>query len=148
MTQKWTRSVMRLRNYSHEKMRDCDITAAQLNMCSTALVLRQDIGVRWVWIAGDERVMSSRSWIYNFRFSHLFKGDNWHDKYFLIWKALMLAFSRTPLKQNLSNLACHNLAWGLCCRSRFDDLDFVSKSQVCQKYKVQNAYLGFSSVVV
>ena len=44
MTQK-SKLVMWLRNHSHEKMRDSDMTAAQLVLCSTALMLRQDSGV-------------------------------------------------------------------------------------------------------
>ena len=32
----------------------------------------------------------------------------------------------------------HNLAQGLHFCYRFDDLDFVSGSQVCQKYELQN----------
>ena len=46
---------MRLRNYSHEKMRDCAVTAAQLFFCRTVLVLRQESVVRWAGIPGDER---------------------------------------------------------------------------------------------
>ena len=46
MIQKWTRSVTWFKNHSHEKMREGDMTPAQLVLCSTALVLRQDSGVR------------------------------------------------------------------------------------------------------
>ena len=31
----------------------------------------------------------------------------------------------------------YNCAWGLHFHCRFDDLDFVSRSHVCQKYKLQ-----------
>ena len=64
---------MQLKNYSHEKMRDGDRTAAQLVLCSTALVLRQDSGVHWAGIAGDERVkiimsnMAADYWFYRFK---------------------------------------------------------------------------------
>ena len=52
-----------------------------------------------------------------------------------------LAFSRTPLKQGLSNLYDYNIAWGLHCHSRFDDLDFVSSLQVTgvSEYQLQIA---------
>ena len=43
-------------NYSREKMGDNDMAAAQLVLYSLAPVLRQDSGVRWAGIAGDERV--------------------------------------------------------------------------------------------
>ena len=58
VAQKWTRSVLWLRNYNHVKMRDGDMSAAQLVLCSAALVLRQDSdsGVHWAGIAGNERV--------------------------------------------------------------------------------------------
>ena len=39
-------------------------------------------------------------------------------------------------------LLYYNLACGLHFDSRFDDLDFVSRSQVCQKYKLQTVCLG------
>ena len=48
------------RNYSHEKMRDNSMTAAQLLLCSTALVHRQDSAVHWAGIAGDERCPRKR----------------------------------------------------------------------------------------
>ena len=35
----------------------------------------------------------------------------------------------------------NNIAWGLHCHSRFDDLCFVSMSQVCQKYETANCVL-------
>ena len=34
----------------------------------------------------------------------------------------------------------HNLAWNLHFHCRFDDLDFVSRSHLCQKCKVQMVY--------
>ena len=66
----------------------------------------------------------------------MFKGDNWHISQFE--------------KQNKTNKKLHgyNLAWGLHCQSRFDDLDFVSRSQVYQKYKLQIVCFGFLSYVV
>ena len=49
---------------------------------------------------------------------------------------LMLAFSQTPSKQDLLNcLHDYKLARGLHCHLRIDALDFVSRSQVCQKYE-------------
>ena len=41
-----------------------------------------------------------------------------------------------------------NLAWGLHCHCKFDDLDFAARSQVCQKYKLPIACLGFLPCVV
>ena len=41
-----------------------------------------------------------------------------------------------------------NFSWGRHCHSRFDDFDFVSRSQVCQKYILQIACFGFLSSVV
>ena len=47
---------------------------------------------------------------------------------FLIWKKKSHKIFKT----------LHDyLAWGLHCPCRFDDLDFVSRLQVCQKYKLQ-----------
>ena len=39
----------------------------------------------------------------------------------------------------------YNLAWGLHRHSRFVDLDFVSRPQVCQKFKLQIACFWFLS---
>ena len=59
--------------------------------------------------------------------------------YIFVWKktktkkTLTLPFSQT-LFQTLQN---YNRARGLHFHCRFDDLDFVSRSPVCQKYKLQ-----------
>ena len=37
----------------------------------------------------------------------------------------------------------YNLAFALHCPCRFGDLDFVSRSQICQKYELQIACFGF-----
>ena len=56
----------------------------------------------------------------------------------------MLSFSRTLLK--------YNLAQDLHFQCRFDDLDFVSRSQVCQKHEQQIVgfifFIRFLSTVV
>ena len=51
---------------------------------------------------------------------------------------------------NFKVVAMHDdhISWGLHCHSRFDDLDLVSRSQVCQKCKLQIGYFGVSSCVV
>ena len=46
-------------------------------------------------------------------------------------------FSDTMRTRAFKTLHDYNLAWDLHFHCRFDDLDFVSRSQVCQKYKVQ-----------
>ena len=52
-------------------------------------------------------------------------------------RTLMLAFWQT-FKGGLSNFVHdHNLAQGLAIHTRFDDFDFISRSQVCQNHKQQ-----------
>ena len=48
-------------------------------------------------------------------------------------KTFIVAF-RSKIFQTLYD---HNLAQDLCFSCRVDDLDFVSRSQMCQNYKVQ-----------
>ena len=61
----------------------------------------------------------------------------------------MLVFFLDTIKTRSFKYALiDNLAWDQHCHSRFDDLDFVSRSQLCQKYKLQIACLGFLSSVV
>ena len=55
---------------------------------------------------------------------------------------LTLAFSQTPLKQDLSNFAWYDLVWGLHWHFRFYDL--VSNSQMCLKHKLQIACFEFN----
>ena len=59
--------------------------------------------------------------------------------YFFVWKVKTspLPFSRTLSKRDLSKFADHNSAQILHFHCRLYDLFFVSRSQVCQKYKLQ-----------
>ena len=77
-------------------------------------------------------------------FAHV-KG-RWHISSFE--KSLRLTFFWHSLSKVFQTLRDYNLAWGLQCHSRLDDFDFVSKSQVCQKYKLQIACFGLLSLVV
>ena len=40
----------------------------------------------------------------------------------------------------------YNLAWGLAVHTRFDDLDLISRSQVCQNHKLQIVFRFLSTV--
>ena len=57
-------------------------------------------------------------------------------------------FLRHHESKVFQTLHAYNLDLGLHCHSRFDDLDFVSGSQVCQNCKLQIACLGFLSFVI
>ena len=63
----------------------------------------------------------------------------------------MLPFSQMLLKQDISNFD-YSLVHGQHFYCRVDDLDFVSVSQVCQKFKLQivlfRFLFGFLSTVV
>ena len=48
-----------------------------------------------------------------------------------------LAFSRTLFKQVFQPLLYYSLALGLLVHTRFDDLDHVSRLQVCQSHRLQ-----------
>ena len=63
-------------------------------------------------------------------------------------KKLMLAFLGHHLNKIFQTVHNYDPAWGLHCHSRLDELDFVSKSQVCQEYKLQILCFGFLSSVV
>ena len=73
-----------------------------------------------------------RLWIcHYFWLSHLFKGDNWHVSWFD--KNFIVGFFIDTVSVRFFKL-CINiyLASGLPIYTRFDDLDFISRSQVCQ----------------
>ena len=53
-----------------------------------------------------------------------------------------------PVYDTFNSLHHYNLTWGLHFYCGFDDLDFVSRSQVCQKYKLQIVLFRFLSTVV
>ena len=52
-------------------------------------------------------------------------------------ETLTLAFRWTLFKGGLLKFADYDLAQGLVVHTRFDDLDFISRSQVCQNHKLQ-----------
>ena len=54
--------------------------------------------------------------------------------FFDLTKTLTLAFWQTLFKGDITNFARLYPCLGLAIYTRFDDLDFVSRSQVCQKY--------------
>ena len=41
----------------------------------------------------------------------------------------------------------YNLAQGLAIHTRFDDLDLISRSQVCRNHRLQIVFTSFSVVV-
>ena len=45
-----------------------------------------------------------------------------------------------PLSVTLIVLHYYNFAWGLPIHTRFEDLDFVSRLQICQNHELQ---IGF-----
>ena len=76
-----------------------------------------------------------------FFISHVFKGDTRH---FLIWQKLEhQLFLRHYVSEVFLILHAYNLAWCPLICTRFDDLDLVSKSQLCQ-----TAFFRFLSNVV
>ena len=62
-------------------------------------------------------------------------------------KTLMLTFKGTLFKGGLSNLVFFYLARGRVVHTRFDDLDLISRSQVCQKHTLQIVFRFLSTVV-
>ena len=73
-------------------------------------------------------------YIFIFLFLHMFDGDNVFP---CLQKKLTLPFSRRLLNEMFQTLHDYNLAQGLHFHCRFDDLDFVTRSQLCQKYILQ-----------
>ena len=63
-------------------------------------------------------------------------------------KALMLAFAWLLCKGGFSNFAWYNLALGLLAQTRCNDLDHVSRPQLCQNHKLQIMCCIFVSAVV
>ena len=53
----------------------------------------------------------------------------------------------TMLLGGLSTLRDYDLAQGLTIHARFDDLDLISRSQVCQNHALQTVFIFLSSVV-
>ena len=63
-------------------------------------------------------------------------------------KTLSLAFWQTLFKGGLSNLCMTmTFARGLAIYTRFDDLDLIARSQVCQNHKLQIVFRFLSTVV-
>ena len=56
-------------------------------------------------------------------------------------KTETLAFWQTLFKGGLSNIRGYNLAWGLAIHTRCDDLDLISRSQVCPNHKLKIVFL-------
>ena len=90
------------------------------------------LSLNFVWLL----IASVRSWISNFYwFLLIFKGDYQHissfDKKKPTFNVCFFSDNQSKIFQTLHD---HNLPWGQHCHFRFDDLDFVSMSQVFQKY--------------
>ena len=72
--------------------------------------------------------------------SHIFKGDSWcvswFDKNFMIG-----FFTDTVQASFFQTLCCCNLAWCLPVYTRFDDLDLVSRSEMCQNHTLQIVFM-------
>ena len=62
-------------------------------------------------------------------------------------KTLMLTFKGTLFKGGLSNLVFFYLARGRVVHTRFDDLDLISRSQVCRNHQLQNVCRFLSTVI-
>ena len=90
---------------------------------------------------------SYRQWIcHYFSLSHIFKGDNWH--FFGINKKLSCwLFGRHCFRDVFQTLPDYNLAQGLAIHISFDDIDFISRSQVCQNHRLQILFRFLSTVV-
>ena len=98
------------------------------NLCSDLIKLKL------VWLF----ILSSRLWLdccFWFFCVHMFKGGNWHI--FLLKKLLCCPFLRHCGRKIFQTLHDYSLAWYLHFHGRFDDLDFVSRSKVCKKCKLQ-----------
>ena len=57
-------------------------------------------------------------------------------------QTLTLPFSDTLTVRSFKLCMIITLLGGLHFHCTFDDIDFVSRSQVCQKYKLQNVLFG------
>ena len=66
---------------------------------------------------------------------------------FLIWQLMLAFFGRHCLREVFQTLHDYNLAGGLAIHTRFDGLDLISRSQVCQNYTQQTVFRFLSSVV-
>ena len=62
-------------------------------------------------------------------------------------ETLTLAFWRTLFNGGFQTLRVYNLARGLAMHTRFDDLDLISRSQVCQNDKLQIVFRPLSTVI-
>ena len=82
-----------------------------------------------------------------FSLSHVFKGDNGLVCRFD--KKTYVAFLADTVEGRSFKLCTiiYNLARGLAIHTRFDDLDFISRSHVCQNHKLQVVVKFLSSVV-
>ena len=81
---------------------------------------------------------STRSWIYHYLFlllSHVFRWDNSHVSWFN--KNFVVDLFMDTVSGKFFQLHYYNLALDLQIRTRFYDLDLVSRSQVCQIHKLQ-----------
>ena len=88
---------------------------------------------------------SRRHWIYHY-FSplHIFNGDNWC---FLILQNLWCLFlGGCCLREVFQTSSDYNLCSG-SIHTRVDDLDFISRSHVCQNHELQIAFRFLSTVV-
>ena len=61
------------------------------------------------------------------------------DMFSDLTRTIMLTFWHTCLREVFQTLHDYNLAWDLVLviHTRFNDLDLISKSQVCQNHKLQ-----------
>ena len=80
---------------------------------------------------------SSREWLqHHFSLGYIFKGDNRH----VFWFDHNFLFGGHCLREVFQTLLEYKLAWGLADHARCDDLDRISRSQVCQN---QNLHIVF-----
>ena len=124
------------------------LTLFQGHMCVRNLNCKFYVLICLSWNCVQFLITSSRSWIFHcFWVAHMFQGDKWCISLFEKKKNVCF-FSDTIKARSFKLCLVITLLWGLHCHPRLDDLDFVSWSQVCQKYKLQIACLGSLSSVV
>ena len=58
-----------------------------------------------------------------------------------------IGFLADSVREVFKILHGYNLAWGLAIHTRFDDLDLISRSRVCQNYKQYIVFRFLSTVV-
>ena len=124
---------------------------------SVTLTLLQDhssVSFNWklhslIWLSWNFVELlstSSRSWIYYyFCLSHMFKRGNWYVSWFD--KNCHWLFHGHCSSEVFQTVHYYSIALGLPDDTRFDNLDLISRSQICQNHNCK-LFLRFLSIVV